>query len=248
VNRSLRFTIAAFAAIAASACSHMPDVGQVLSQPRGAAATPDLTPRERVRLAIEMLGQGEEGRAEAELEAALEADPELNTARRLLDQIKQDPQELLRGEARPYIVRQGETMSVLAERFQGDALLFYALARFNGLDAPNQVAEGQTLMIPRRPGVRSASVEAPPSLPAAPPPATAVAPGGALALRGIDPARANQLRLQALQHMNNGQIDQAVTLLRQAQTLDSENAAIQRDLNRAVRLQASLRSSGGGAN
>jgi hypothetical protein len=242
MRHSLRFAAIAFAAVAASACTHMPDIGAVLPDTREAVATPDLAPRERVRLAIELLGQGEEQRAKTELEAALAMDADLSTAQRLLDQINTDPQELLRGEARPYTVRQGETMSVLAERFQGDALLFYALARFNGLDAPNQVAEGQTLSIPRRPGLRIASAEIPP-----PPPPSG--PGtSALALRGLDPSRANQLRLQALQHMNNGQIDRAVVLLRQAQTLDSENPAIHRDLDRAVRLQASLRSSGGAAN
>jgi hypothetical protein len=221
----------------------MPDVGSVLSDVRSPAATPDLSPRERVRAAIELLGQGEERRAEAELEAALRTEPELRAARRLLDQINGDPRELLRGDARPYTVRQGETMSVLAERFQGDALLFYALARFNDLDAPDQVAEGQVLMIPRRPGVRPASAELRAD---APPPAPAV--GNGLALRGVDPARANQLRLQALQQMNVGQIDRAVALLRQAQSLDADNPVIQRDLDRATRLQASLRTSGGGVN
>jgi hypothetical protein len=243
VSRSLRLAAAALAAIGASACSHMPDVGSVLSDVRSPAATPGLSPRERVRAAIELLGQGQELRAEAELDAALQAEPELGAARRLLDQINGDPSELLRGEARPYTVRQGETMSVLAERFQGDALLFYALARFNDLDAPDEVAEGQVLMIPRRPGLRTASAELRAD---APPPTT---PSGAgLALRGVDPARANQLRLQALQQMNVGELDRAVALLRQAQTLDSENLMIQRDLDRATRLQASLRTLAGGAN
>jgi tetratricopeptide (TPR) repeat protein len=241
VRRSLRFVIAALAAVAAGACSHLPDVGDVMSGARGEAATPDLSPRERVRLAIELLGQGEEERAKSELEAALAAAPDLSTAQRLLAQINGDPQQLLRGEARAYTVRQGETMSVLAERFQGDGLLFYALARFNGLDAPDQLAEGQTLMIPRRPGVRMSAEIPPPSPPSASAPS-------ALALRGLDPAHANQLRLRALQHMNSGQLDRAVALLRQAQTLDAENPAIQHDLDRAVRLQASLRSSGGAAN
>ena len=241
MRHSLRFGLAAMAAFAASACSHMPDVGNVLSEARGTTATPDLTPRERVRVAIELLGEGDERRAEAELQAALRTDANSSAARRLLDQINGDPREILRGEARSYTVREGETMSVLAERFQGDALLFYALARFNDLDAPNEVAEGQVLMIPRRPGLRTASAEIPP-----PPPPAASASVTAPPPRGPNAARADQLRLQALQHMNGGQLERAVALLRQAQALDAGNPAIQRDLARAERLQASLRANGGG--
>jgi hypothetical protein len=59
---------------------------------------------------------------------------------------------------------------------------------------------------------------------------------------GIDPARAGQLRLQGLQRLNTGDVNGAVTLLRQALSLDEGNPAIQRDLDRAVRMQASLRS------
>jgi Flp pilus assembly protein TadD len=66
-----------------------------------------------------------------------------------------------------------------------------------------------------------------------------------LPLRGIDPARANQLRLQGLQQLNTGNVESAISLLRQAQALDSENPAIQRDLDRALRLQAALGSGPG---
>jgi hypothetical protein len=62
-------------------------------------------------------------------------------------------------------------------------------------------------------------------------------------LRGSDPERANQLRLQGLQQLNTGNVEASITLLRQAQALDAENPAIQRDLDRALRLQAAL---GGG--
>jgi hypothetical protein len=242
VRHPVRLAAIAAAAFAASACSHMPDVGSAIGNVRGVAATPDLTPRERVRLAIELLDEGDERRAEVELEVALRDDPNSSAARRLLEQISGDPQALLRGEARSYTVRRGETMAVLAERFQGDALLFYALARFNDIEAPNQVGEGQVLMIPRRPGLRSASVEMPPP-PA--PSASASASAPASVPRGPNAARADQLRLQALQHLNGGQVDRAVALLRQAQALDAANSAIQRDLDRAERLQASLRTNGG---
>lgn len=226
----LRLALIAFGVCLASACSHLPELPQMPSI-AGPRATPDLSPRERVRLAIALLGEGDESRAEVELRTALDEQPNNGAARRLLQQVSEDPHALLGDNARAYTVRQGETMSTLAERFLGDPLLFYALARYNNLDAPNQLAAGQRLMVPQLPGMRAAPAPQDgvpsPTATAAPPP-------------GIDPGRANQLRLQGLQQLNAGHVETAITLLRQAQTLDDSNEAIQRDLDRALRLQAAL--------
>jgi hypothetical protein len=219
----------------ASACSHLPELPQMPTAAAGPEATPGLTPRDRVRLAVDLLDEGDEQRAEVELRAVLEEQPNNGAARRLLSQITDDPQTLLTGAPRAYTVRQGDSMSALAQRYLGDPLLFYALARYNDLDAPNQLSAGQRLMIPMRPGVTAASASAP--VEGTPPPSGVAA---APAPRGIDPSRANQLRLQGLQHLNAGNVDSAITLLRQAQMLDDANPAIQRDLDRALRLQAAL--------
>ncbi len=241
MRRSLVRKIALTAALFAGACAHMPEMPSLTASLPGMepAAEPGLSPRDRVRRAVDLLGAGDERQARAELRAALEEQPSNSVARRLMDQIEREPADLLAGTPRAYTVRQGETMSVLAERFQGDALLFYALARYNQLEAANQLTAGQTLMIPRRPGVNVVATSSTPMEPlSATPPSTAASPAG------LDPARANQLRLQGLQHLNAGQVERAVSLLRQAQALDEGNSAIQRDLDRALRLQASLRSGG----
>ena len=226
---SLRFALVAIGVCLAGACSHLPGPG--MGRPE---ARDGLSPRDRVRLAIELLDQGDEGRAQVELHASLEEQPNNGAARRLLQQITEDPRTLLAGTPRPYTVRQGETMSALAERFQGDALLFYALARYNDLEAPNQLSAGQRLMIPVRPGVTIASA-----------PGEGAASMAPMPLRGSDPERANQLRLQGLQQLNTGNVESAITMLRQAQALDAGNPAIQRDLDRALRLQAALGSGPG---
>jgi hypothetical protein len=232
---TVRAMCVALSALAMSACSHLPDMPNVTDT---ATTTPDASPRARVRTAIELLGQGDEQRARTELRAALEAQPNNGAAQRLLEQIESDPRALLGGNARAYTVQPGETMSEIAERFLGDALLFYALARYNDVDAPNQVSAGQTLMIPHRPGIAPQQAASRPS-------ARVETPVSAATPRSPNAARANQLRLEALQHLNTGQVDSAVTLLRQAQALDANNPAIQRDLDRAVRLQTSLRSRAG---
>jgi len=241
MRRTVRLAILALAMGLASACSHLPELPQIPSvgSPRGPEATPGLAPRERVRLAVDLLDQGDEGRAEVELRAVLEEQPTNGAAQRLLQQITEDPHTLLTGTPRAYTVRQGDSMSALADRYLGDALMFYALARYNDLEAPNQLSAGQRLMIPMRPGVTIASASAPAG-------STPPGPGSApLGLRGGDPERANQLRLQGLQQLNTGNVDSAISLLRQAQALDAGNPAIQRDLDRALRLQAALGSGRG---
>ena len=230
---SVRIAMLAIGAALASACSHLPEMPQMPSISRGPEATPGLSPRDRVRLAVELLDGGDEQRAEVELRAALEEQPNNGAAQRLLQQITEDPHTLLTATPRPYTVRPGDSMSALAERYLGDALMFYALARYNDLEAPNQLSAGQRLMIPMRPGVTVASAS--PSEGATPPASSAAMP-----LRTGDPERANRLRLQGLQQLNSGNVDGAISLLRQAQALDAGNPAIQRDLDRAVRLQAAL--------
>jgi len=230
----LRALVLAAGALAASACSHLPEMPRIGAGP-AMEATPGLSPRERVRVAAELLDSGDETRAELELRAALEEQPGNRRAERLLQQIVGDPRALLQGPDRAYVVRQGETMSELAQRFQGDALLFYALARYNDIDAPNQLAAGQRLMIPLRPGITATAALAPTdSAPVEGP----VAPAPAAPSEAAN--RANQLRLEGLRLLNTGQVDSAVPLLRRAQAMDPSNPAIQRDLDRALRLQAAL--------
>lgn len=237
-------TLALASLLGATACASLPQMDALhlpSSLPGGEETTPSRgSAREHVRAAVELLDAGNERQARGELRAALEMQPNNRSARRLMEQIETDPRELLGARARSYTVQPGETMSEIANRFLGDPLLFYALARYNGLNAPNQISAGQTLQVPQRVVTTASTNPATPPSPATSGTVTAVA-APAPARPGIDPSRAGQLRLQGLQRLNTGDVNGAVVLLQQAQTLDAENQAIQRDLDRALRMQASLR-------
>ena len=224
-----RLPLIAVCLLACAACSHMPSLAGLSG---AVVATPGLSARDRMNLAVESLEAGHRERAKVELEAILAESPGDNTARRLLSQIDGDPRAMLGERHHPYTVQTGDTMTTLAERFLGDPLMFYALSRYNGIDAPNQMQVGATLMIPE-------SRRARPAMTASTPRSTP-APAAPAAVTRIDPARANQLRLQALQQLNTGAVDRAVSLLRQARELDAANPAIQRDLDRATRIQTAL--------
>lgn len=190
--------------------------------PAPAAAAPQ---KDSVSLAAELLAAGKEAEAKTMLQNILLASPRDTTAQNFLRQIESDPIKLL-GEpsTEPYVVQTGDTMSGLADRFLGDGRLFYALSRYNGLAAPNALAVGRVLKLP-------ATAKRQP----AKPPTSTAATSSTVSL-----GKANEVRLQALQLLNKGQVDGAVKLLEQAVSLDGNDAAIRKDLDRAKRIQSAL--------
>ncbi len=183
--------------------------------------------------------------ARPEVAAVLAEQPDNDIAKSLLDQIDKDPKVLLGEQSFSYTIRQGETISMLADRYLGDRLLFWALARYNNLAVPGSAEVGQTIQIPGEPRAaaaprrRSQSEEAliqnslgaskPAARPAPSPPPSPLA--------SRDPGKARQLRASALELLNRGTVDRAVALLEQALRLDPGNALISKDLARAKRLQ-----------
>lgn len=226
-------------ALGLAACQTRPKPMPEIAAPPLLTPTPGLTVQQRIEKVVELLGQGNEPQARVELIQALADEPGHPAARSLLGQIDVDPKTLLGEKHYSYTVKAGDTLSGLADRLLGDRLMFYALARYNGMEKPEELVVGRVLMIP--------GVEKKPAPPAplrktlpAPPPKVAPAPSPT-----ADPvrakARARELRSQALQNMNRGAIDAAVALLRQALQLDPENFLIQNDMARALRIQATLR-------
>jgi tetratricopeptide (TPR) repeat protein len=197
----------------------------------GAPTTVALSPREHVDRAATLLSAGDPEAARLELAQALAQQPGDPRARKLLVQIDKDPVALLGSRYYAYRVRPGESLSQIAAKFLGDSQLFYALARYNGIAAPDTLEAGRALKIPGEPK-RAVLTRPTPAAPATPSPAAAP-----------DPRRASELRGAALEQMSGGKIDRAVKLLRQARDLDPANPLIRRDLDRATRIQNTVRTS-----
>jgi len=202
---------------------------------------------------IELLNAGKPAEARKRLTKVLKSQPNDRVAASLLKQIDVAPEILLGKRSFDYVATPADSMSLLAQRFLDDPMLFYALARYNGIAAPGRLEPGRKLRIPGTAHSDAPRTERPPTPRAAtarpapkptPPPRTATAPVRAEpkpAVRTANPARARQLRAAGLEQLNRGAIDRAVALLQQASQLDPANALIRRDLDRSIRIQRTVR-------
>jgi len=156
-----------------------PDAQAAASQVLVTPATIQTSQRQATA-AIDMLEGGNEEQATAELQRALQNDPNNKLAQLLLRQIQADPVATLGREHFQYKVQAGESISKIAQRFLGDVHQFYILARYNDLKVPKQLQSGQVIKVPGKapPAVAAAPAPAPvkPVAVAPPPPAPAPAP------------------------------------------------------------------------
>lgn len=196
---------------------------------------------EDTKAAIALLNAGRPAEAREKLLQALGARPGDMIARSLLKQIDTDPEVLLGTRNFRYVAREGDTMSGLAQRFLGDPLMSYALARYNGLSSPLLLAPGRALRIPgtaKAPAAARKSTSEPAQAAGR---AAAQPPRSTQPVRtATSPAEAARLRGQGLAAMNAGAIDRAVALLRQALAHDPGNGVIRNDLARALRIRSTL--------
>lgn len=223
--------------------------------PPRAIATVAPSPASEVDAILALLDQGDGKAARKRVAAALRKDPMDPSLLVLRDSLDRDPVELLGPTSYGYTVRPGDTMIGLAERFLGNKLKSYQLARYNGVEKPVGLVPGQVLRIPgtaptveraesaepRRDGRRRADAAVKP-VPAAPKPRAAVKPAVAAAKpRAADPGAARTARAAGLAALNQGQVGRAVGLLRRAATLDPGNPLVGRDLARAERIASTVR-------
>jgi LysM repeat protein len=216
------------------------------SGPRPERAPPAATSAQNIDTIAEYLNQGDTDTARKLIKSSLKRDPNNATLALLRDSVTRDPVELLGPKSFDYVVQPGDTLAALADRYLGNRLMTYQLARYNGIAKPMQLATGQTLRIPGTapaPARRITPVPTRSAPAAAPPRAQPTRPQGATpaASARVDPAAARQLRTQGLSALNKGGAAKAVQLLRRAAALDPGNGAIKTDLARAERIAATVR-------
>lgn len=194
----------------------------------------------------EMLQNGAEEQATAELQRALQLDPGNRMAQSYLRQITVDPVAMFGSESFAYTVRPGETLSLIARRFLGDIYAFYGLARYNGIKVPRLVSAGQVLRVPGKAPPPSAAEPrepreprreppppppppAPAATPAAPPPAPVPAPPPP----PPPPAPpGEQSMLNGAAAERTGDLDRALSDYRQAASLDYPGASARAEATR----------------
>ncbi|AYJ85939.1 LysM domain-containing protein [Sphingomonas paeninsulae] len=241
-RKNLRGYLAVSAMIALAACSsssviHRPDMIQPISN------------RAQFDDAVALLVDGDVKAARKMLSMMAKRDPSDQQTAALIASLDADPVAALGTKSFAYRVQPGDHMTSLAQRFLGDRLKFYLLARYNSIDVPKKIVTGQTLRIP---GTAPPVVAAPPprpivNVPVHPPVAPPVEakpvpkpPVTAPLATPLTLHRAAQLRGAGLAALNAGKVDRAVTLLRQAAALDHDSPAIRTDLARALRIQATV--------
>jgi tetratricopeptide (TPR) repeat protein len=208
--------------------------------------------RAGVKDAIALLNEGKPDEARRHLIKVLEAQPGDAIARRLVTQIDSDPKVLLGARNYSYKLKEGDSLSSLAQRHLGDPMMFYALARYNDITVPTAVTPGQSILIPgkklaapktakKEPKAEPAEKKQPATAAAKPAPATPAPKAQPQRVAAANPAQAARLRGQGLAALNNGAIDRAVALFRQALNFDPASALIKADLGRALRIQSTVR-------
>lgn len=240
MTRSMLRVAALATLFALAACSKDP-------APRTVAAPVAVTMSD-VETVQALLMRGDRKGAEKQLKPLIKREPMNPRLAMLKEAISGDAKEQLGPVSYPYTVRAGETLEAIADRLLGNRFKAYQLARYNDLSDPSAIAAGTVLRIPGtlprpKPQPQPRPVAERPSRPAAaaPKPKPAAPTPAAPAKPAANPAAAQRARSAGLAALNRGAVRQAVGLLQRADALDPGNALIQRDLQRARRIAATVR-------
>ncbi|MFT3859054.1 MAG: LysM domain-containing protein [Aquabacterium sp.] len=180
ISRSSVVAVGVWLLTACASTTHQPEApaappplpGPTLPPPPSAPPTPaaQQQAQKEALAAVDQLEAGDEDEARAILRKAMALDPNNKLAISLMRQLTADPVLLLGRDSWPYTVKPGESLSRIAGHFLGDIYLFYALARYNDIKVPRQVAGGQVIRVPgKTPPPDEREVSRPAPKPARPP-------------------------------------------------------------------------------
>lgn len=164
--------------------------------------------------AVDQLQNGDEPAARATLDRVQALDPNNELARKLAEQIRADPVKELGAANFRYTVQPDDTLSKLAQRFLGDRLRFYILARYNDIANPSRLQAGQLIKIPGK----------------EPPPAPAgTARAGQRPIEPVEtltrpPTEAERLYRQGVAQKNAGNLDAALAAFSDAARREPGNS------------------------
>lgn len=123
----------------------------------GQSDVPKTTIRQHILLAVDAMQIGNVKTARKHLMQVRRREPENLVADKLLKQIDR-PSHTYFGKANfKYRVRRGDTLSSLAQRYLDDKMLFYGLAKYNGMKDPRSLKPGMRIKIP---GKRPRNIDA----------------------------------------------------------------------------------------
>ncbi|MEO8752265.1 MAG: LysM domain-containing protein, partial [Casimicrobiaceae bacterium] len=196
---------------------------------------PELSPAQAkaqaAKLAIESVTQlqnGDEPGAQRTLEQALTLDPGNDLARKLMDQIKADPQKELGVVFFRYTVQRDDSLSKIAQTYMGDRFKFHILAKYNDISNPSKLAAGQVIKVPgKAPTARPTPPPTPPTDASDDAAKAAAAAAESATPRGASAA----LMQQGIDQQKAGNLEGAYDSFREASLRDPGNkdATLQRD-------------------
>jgi len=197
--------------------------------------TPAQAKAQGQKLAVEAISQlqnGDEPAATRTLEQALATDPSNDLAKKLMDQIRADPQKEVGTAFFRYTVQRDDSLSKLAQQYLGDRFRFHILAKYNDISNPSKLAAGQVIKIPGRAPPPGAVPKPPPT--AAPPEATDEAAKAAAPEVNTPRSASTALMQQAADLQKSGNLEGAYDAYREAALRDPGNrdAVVQRDATR----------------
>jgi tetratricopeptide (TPR) repeat protein len=170
------------------------------------------------------LQRGRYRAGEKELRTYLAQRPGDRTAQDLLEQLTGDPMQMLGRASTPYVVKQGDSYSSLAQRYLGDATRFLVLARYNGSTNPSKLQVGESLRLPVSAPVATPDRGAAAGVSTSHSASDSASPPVAASSVVRDPSavKAAKLQQESIDLRQQGQLAQALSRLDQALTLDPQ--------------------------